>query len=82
MLQASVGKTDKYIFCFFATRHSWLILTKTRNDLKRHKTTYNEQETTWNGLKQRETTYNTETIYRDLKRAITNKKRPETTYSN
>ena len=93
MLQASVGKTDKYIFGFFATRHSWLILTKTRNDLKRHKTTYKRArnnlkrlETTWNDLQhwndlQRpEKTYNKqETTWNDLQQLRNNQQRPENT---
>ena len=41
-----------------------MVLTKTRNDLKRPETTYNEQETNWN----------------DLQQPATSKKRPEMTY--
>ena len=41
------------------------MLTKTRNDLNRPETAYNDQETTWN----------------DLQRPTTSKKRPETTYN-
>ena len=91
MLQASVGKTDKYIFCFFATRYSWLIFTKMRNDLKRHKTTFKRSrnnlkrlETTWNDLQhwndlQRpEKTYNKqETTWNDLQQLRNNQQRPD-----
>ena len=41
-----------------------LVLTKARNDLKRPKASYNEQEIIWNDLRRPETTYNEqETTY-------------------
>ena len=63
-----------------------LLFTKSRNDLKQPETTYNEQETTWNGLKRPtasknrpETTYGEqETTWNDLQRARNNLKRPTT----
>ena len=56
-----------------------LVLTKTRNHLKRSTTSYNEQETTWNDLQRPKKTDNEqETTW---KRATTSKKRPKPTYS-
>ena len=49
-----------------------LLLTKTRNDLKRPERIYNEQETTWNNLQRAKN---------DLKRPKTSKKRPETAHN-
>ena len=46
-------------------RFCFTVLTKTRKDLKRSTTTFNEQKTTWN----------------DLQRSTMSKKRPETTYN-
>ena len=48
------------------------VLTKTRNDLKRPETTYNEQKTTWNDLQR---------TRNNLKRPTTSKKWIETTYN-
>ena len=70
---------------------SWkLVLTKTRNDLKRPTTSKKRPETTWNNLqwarndlKWPETTYNEQGTTRNyLKRPTTSKKRPETTYND
>ena len=52
------------------------VLTKTRNNLKRPTTTYNEQETTWNDLQRHN---EQETTWNDLQRARNDLKRPETT---
>ena len=49
-----------------------MVLTKTRNDLKRPTTTYNEQETTWNDLQH---------ARYDLKQPAMSKKQPERTYN-
>ena len=67
-----------------------LVLTKTRNDLKRPTTSKKRPETTWNNLqwarndlKWPETTYNEQGTTRNyLKRPTTSKKRPETTYND
>ena len=79
MLQASVGKTDKYIFCFFATRYSWLIFTKMRNDLKRHKTTFKRSR---NNLKRLETTWNDLQHWNDLQRPEKTYNKQETTWND
>ena len=69
---------------------SWkLVLTKTRNDLKRPTTSKKRPETTWNDLqwarndlKWPETTCNEqETTWNDLQRPTASKKRPEMTYN-
>ena len=49
-----------------------MVLTKTRNDLKRHEMTYNEQETTYNDLQR---------ARNDLKRPKTSKTQPTMTWA-
>ena len=65
------------------------VLTRTRTDLKQPKTTYNEQEMTWNNLQRPKTTYNEqETTWKnlqrvadDLKWSTTGKAQPTTTWT-
>ena len=58
------------------------VLTKTRNDLKRPQTTYNDLQQARNDLKRPRTIYNEqETTWNNLQRPTTSKKRPETTYN-
>ena len=72
------------LFVFYSLAFSFCkwVLTKTRNDLKRTTTTYNKQETTYNGKKQPEATYNEqETTWNDPQRVRHNLQLPEHTYN-
>ena len=61
---------------------AFMVLTKTRNDLKRPETTYNKQETTWNDLNEQETNRNDlERAVNDLKWPTTSKTQPATTWT-